>query len=690
MKSLAPNTLLQNRYLVVHLIGKGGMGEVYLAVDQRLGSAIALKRTLHGDNAQLGDAFEREARTLARLRHPALPKVSDHFLENDNQYLVMEHISGDDLAKRLNTTQKPFPLSWVLFWADQLLDALAYLHTHEPPIVHRDIKPQNLKLTDDNNIVLLDFGLSKNSVGQTISQANGGGSTGSVVGYTPHYAPMEQIRGTGTNPKSDIYSLSATLYQLLTNIVPPDALSRADFLLSGKTDPIAPINEVNSEIPKSISDVILKGMSISQDQRFSDAREMQKILRETYAKMQSAAADKTIAFNVQEDEQPAPSAAQSSPSSNDKTEQFSMPPVLGNQPASKEAMGAQTIPFGMMQDTAVETPPPTASQNADKTEQIPNFDQTLRIDDVPNVSAAQVPGQKTEILPVADSTAPQSNVKTEVFGGDFGAAEYLEKNENATTPPQNFVTDDFSAKTDENIVPTPSNFTGDKTVPFIEANKPNTDIDLAQTQYPSAFDSVPQAENFGTAAETRLPTEGFSQTNEQAIPQTAPNYDSKPKQWQAQPVPAQPQPEKKKSKGLLFGILGALFGLVILAAAGGGITWYLMKQQSTMDATNTSTPTPEQSVSPTPAPTPEQANANTGNTSNSEVVTTTSPDNSNVNTAPSPEQTKTAITQQTPVTTKTVTTRPTQVTTNTPRTTTPKPTTKPETKPSVRGGIIPQ
>ncbi len=115
----------------------------------------------------LGNAFEREAKTLARLRHPVLPKVSDHFAENGEQYLVMEHIAGDDLSKRLESAQKAFPLSWVLFWADQLLDALSYLHSHEPPIIHRDIKPQNLKLTDENHIVLLDFGLSKNSTGQT-------------------------------------------------------------------------------------------------------------------------------------------------------------------------------------------------------------------------------------------------------------------------------------------------------------------------------------------------------------------------------------------------------------------------------------------------------------------------------------------------------------------------------------------
>ncbi len=676
MKPLAPNTLLQNRYLIVHLIGKGGMGEVYLAVDQRLGSAIALKRTLHGEDSQLGDAFEREARTLARLRHPALPKVSDHFIESGNQFLVMDHISGDDLAKRLTATQKPFPLSWVLFWADQLLDALAYLHSHEPPIIHRDIKPQNLKLTDDNNIVLLDFGLSKNSTAQA-GFPSGSGSTGSVVGYTPHYAPMEQIRGTGTSPRSDIYSLSATLYQLLTNIVPPDALSRADFLLSGKTDPIAPINEVNGEIPKSISDVVLKGMSISQDQRFADAREMQKILRETYAKMQSDMADKTVAFNSPEGDEQLTPAVQTSGFSNDKTEQFSAP-VSDNQPASKEAMGAQTIPFGMMENTAAENSP-TASQYANQTEQIPNFDATIRMDDLTEeVSVPQDLGQKTEVLPVAEDSAPQqSGIRTEVFGNDFGAAEYLQNNETGSV--QNLDTGDYSAKTDDNFA-APQKFTGDKTVPLIAFENQNAPDELAQTMLPSSYDSIPPAENFAASVETRFPAEVYSPDNAQAFQQNAPNYDSQPKQ--TPPPVGQPKPERKKSKGLLFGLLGALFGLVILAVVGGGIAWYLMNQQSTTEAVNTATPTPEPTPSPTPEPTIEQPVANTdeGNISNLDGGNTNANTNVNsaVNTKPLPTQTRT-VTQQTPVT------QPTR-TINTPRPVTPRPATpKPETKSTIRG-----
>lgn len=277
MKPLAPNTLLQNRYKIVNMIGKGGMGEVYLAVDQRLGSAIALKRTTVGGDKVLAEAFEREARTLANLRHNVLPKVSDHFFEETEQYLVMEHISGEDLSERLKESREPFPLNWVMFWADQLLEALTYLHTNDPPIIHRDIKPQNLKLSDDNQIVLLDFGLSKNSIEQTRIT-----TSGSIVGYTPHYAPMEQIRGTGTNARSDLYSLSATLYQLLTGIVPPDALTRADALLSGLDDPLKPISDLRSEVPKSICDVILQGMEVTLDRRPKTAREMQKSLRRAF------------------------------------------------------------------------------------------------------------------------------------------------------------------------------------------------------------------------------------------------------------------------------------------------------------------------------------------------------------------------------------------------------------------------
>ena len=161
---LPVNTLLQGRYLIVEQIGRGGMGAVYKATDTRLRATVALKETLvAGDPARR--AFEREAQLLAGLRHSALPRVSDHFMEGDGQFLVMEFIPGEDLAAMLAQRSVPFPADDVLRWADQLLDALDYLHSQQPPIIHRDIKPQNTKLTARGEIILLDFGLAKGAVG---------------------------------------------------------------------------------------------------------------------------------------------------------------------------------------------------------------------------------------------------------------------------------------------------------------------------------------------------------------------------------------------------------------------------------------------------------------------------------------------------------------------------------------------
>src|SRR6185369_10535719 len=219
---LTEGTILQSRYRIIRQLGQGGMGAVYEAVDERLDTTVALKETLFTDE-KLRKQFEREARLLARLHHPALPRVSDHFNEGEGQFLVMQYIAGEDLAEMLTQRNAPFPQEEVLRWADQLCDALDYLHTQEPQIIHRDIKPQNLKLTARGQIVLLDFGLAKGSVGLMTAVT----TSASIFGYTPNYAPLEQVQGLGTDARSDIYALAATLFHLLTNVKPPDALSRA-------------------------------------------------------------------------------------------------------------------------------------------------------------------------------------------------------------------------------------------------------------------------------------------------------------------------------------------------------------------------------------------------------------------------------------------------------------------------------
>lgn len=273
---LSPDTTLQGRYRIVRQLGQGGMGAVYEAIDQRLDTTVALKETLFADE-RLRKQFEREARLLARLHHPALPRVSDHFAEGDDQFLVMQFIPGDDLSEMMTRKRGPFPADQVLTWADQLLDALDYLHTQDPQIVHRDIKPQNLKLTSRGQIILLDFGLAKGQAGD-ISRVT---STASIFGYTPNYAPLEQIQGLGTDSRSDLYSLSATLYHLMTGVKPPDALTRAAALVNGQPDSLQPASEANPAVAHEVDAVLGKAMAQNREQRYATAADMRKALAET-------------------------------------------------------------------------------------------------------------------------------------------------------------------------------------------------------------------------------------------------------------------------------------------------------------------------------------------------------------------------------------------------------------------------
>lgn len=592
MKPIAPNTLIQNRYLIVHLIGKGGMGEVYLAVDQRLGSAIALKRTFFSDDATLGHAFEREARTLARLRHPVLPKVSDHFTEEGTQYLVMEHISGEDMAKRLETSTSSFPISWVLFWADQLLDALNYLHSHEPPIIHRDIKPQNLKLTDENHIVLLDFGLSKNSVGETRVT-----TAGSIVGYTPHYAPMEQIRGTGTDPRSDIYSLSATLYQILTNAVPPDALTRADSIINGMPDPVTPISDLNPEVSRTVSDVIIKGMTISQEQRYKTAREMQKALRDAYAQMQTGMSANTLVFNG--------SSLADLPQSPQKTAELSGVPVASqtsDEPATQltdldsSAASAKTNLF-----------PPLNTDN--QTE--PNFDATMRYDsEVPEPSSKES-DFKTAVFPAISAQEENYAIENDEFtkaDGDAGSGDLTPAGES------------FAEK---NVARQAEDFSPEATDALSSFDK---DTETVAAQVGAGFNSIPGR--------------GDNQTSSNATEVvTVENYATRGKTH----VPA---PTREKSgKGLAMA--SGLFALLVLAIGAAGIGWFMLRDKGAPTTGNVESP-PQvtvpiaPSVEPSVAPTLEavtESNSTTANSSaansstNSEVTTSTETNTSPANAA---------------------------------------------------------
>lgn len=285
--NLAPTiegTVLNYRYQVEQVFNdKGGMGLIYQATDLNLRSTVVLKKSRFVDD-QSRSAFEREARLLYGLRHNALPRVIDYFItEDSSQFFVMEFIPGQDLSEMLSDRIEqgigPFPITQVLDWGDQLLDALHYLHMHNPPIIHRDIKPQNLKMMPNGQIILLDFGLAKGAVsGMTLGSA-------SIQGYTPNYAPLEQMRGSGTDARSDIYSLAVTMHCLLSGQMPPDAVSRAIETLSAQPDPLRPLHEINPSFPLPVSEALQRACSLNQNERPATAQAMREVLRQARAKL---------------------------------------------------------------------------------------------------------------------------------------------------------------------------------------------------------------------------------------------------------------------------------------------------------------------------------------------------------------------------------------------------------------------
>lgn len=261
-------TLLQDRYLIEKKIGSGGMGAVYLAVDRRFDNHVAIKETFYKED-EFADAFEREARLLNGLQHQVLPHVTDYFAENDGYFLVMQYIEGEDLSDILKH-EGGFSVADVLRWTDNLLDALDYLHSQEPPVIHRDIKPHNLKLTPRGGIMLLDFGLAK------VNQKDA--TEISVFGYSRTYSPLEQIQGTGTDVRSDIFALGATVFHLLTGAPPINALMRASAIVNGNPDPLRLANKIRSEISDAVANVINSAMALNPENRFISAKAMRQAL----------------------------------------------------------------------------------------------------------------------------------------------------------------------------------------------------------------------------------------------------------------------------------------------------------------------------------------------------------------------------------------------------------------------------
>lgn len=276
---LKAGEILRSRYRITRIIGQGGMGSIYLANDMRLeGRLCALKevehdRTLPADMIkQTREQFLREATILARLDHPNLPKVSDFFSIGGRDYLVMDFVPGKDLRTlMIEARQKGVFLTEreVLGWANQLADALIYLHGQKPPIVHRDIKPSNLKLTPTGLLKLVDFGLVKILASEevTITVLQGRG--------TALYTPLEQYGGDAghTDVRSDIYAFGCTLYHLLTNHPPIEARER--FL---HPDRMPPPRQFNPDISLRTERAILWAMNLHPDERPQDVESFRQAL----------------------------------------------------------------------------------------------------------------------------------------------------------------------------------------------------------------------------------------------------------------------------------------------------------------------------------------------------------------------------------------------------------------------------
>jgi serine/threonine protein kinase len=251
--------LLNNRYRILDILGQGGMGAVYRAIDENLDITVAVKENSFFSE-EYARQFEREARILASLRHPNLPRVFDYFvIDQQGQYLVMDFIAGDDLRQWM-TRSETIAEGEVLQIGIAICNALIYLHSRVPAIAHRDIKPGNVKITPNGEVVLVDFGLVKLMDGKEMT-------TTAARAMTPGYSPPEQYGPDPTDHRSDIFSLGATLYAALTGYLPEDSLARA----TGKTS-LTPLREYNPNISQQTADIIDRALQLRFEDRWQSAQ----------------------------------------------------------------------------------------------------------------------------------------------------------------------------------------------------------------------------------------------------------------------------------------------------------------------------------------------------------------------------------------------------------------------------------
>jgi len=314
---LTKDKVLKGRYRIIKQLGQDETSAVYEAYDSIRKANVALKEILIDsekvpaidERENLKRAFGDRAKILAEVKHESLPQVRGYFSEYDRQYLVSELIDGDNADELLRKNEKPISFLDAANWADQLLDALDYLHTLQPaPIVHGDVKPQNVKLTSRGRIKLLGFDITE-SAEVKVNTIVTNHTSAAALSYLPleqllrtaditseedkkiYGAKLEEALKQPTDARSDVYSLGATLYHLMTAQLPVGALERTLEVWAGEFDSLPKSNELDAAIPIEISDVVAKAMEIEPEKRFGSAMEMRQALQTAVVRAKERAAE---------------------------------------------------------------------------------------------------------------------------------------------------------------------------------------------------------------------------------------------------------------------------------------------------------------------------------------------------------------------------------------------------------------
>jgi serine/threonine protein kinase len=286
--NLPPSTLLkQGKYRIIKTLGEGGFGITYKAIDVNTSLEVAIKELLPDRSSKKGmtfiwsssvtpqekrkqlQEFRSEAESLSKCSHPNIVKVFDQFEENDTAYIAMEFARGEPLSSVLRR-EKTLPESRVRSYLLQLADALKAIHTNG--LLHRDIKPDNIILNQQDKPILIDFGNARGFSGKTQKM---------TVALTPVYAPPEQNNSLGRFAATvDIYSLSATVYELLTGQLPALGMDRLMALALSKPDPLIPPNKI-ATISPLMEQIVLTGMKINAGERFQSAQDLINALTPT-------------------------------------------------------------------------------------------------------------------------------------------------------------------------------------------------------------------------------------------------------------------------------------------------------------------------------------------------------------------------------------------------------------------------